>query len=103
MKYDSDATKQNLKLLLMSTKRSLLGDPNYGTNLKKLIFEQNNAILRDVVIDDIYTAIQNFMPQIMVQRKDINLLSQNKTLYVNIKAKNMIDYNFENITLALYT
>ena len=103
MKYDSEATKQNLKLLLMSTKQSLFGDPNYGTNIKKLIFEQNNSILRDIVIDDIYTSIYNFMPQIKVQRKDIELVSEKNVLYLNIKARNLLDYIFENISLALYT
>lgn len=101
--YDSKATNQNLKTLLLSTKQSLLGDPNYGTNLKKLIFNQNNSILRDIVIDDIYTNIQTFLPQIDVKRNDIELVSERNTLYVNIKAKNMLDYNFENISLALYS
>lgn len=101
--YDSAATRQNLKTLLLSTKQSLLGDPNYGTNLKKLIFEQNNSILRDIVIDDIYTTIQVFMPQIVVNRNDIELISERNTLIVNIKAKNMLDYTFENISLALYS
>lgn len=103
IKYDRDATKQNLLLLLMSTKQSLFGDPNYGTNIKKLIFEQNNHILRDIVIDDIQSNIATFLPQIQVQRKDIELVSQGKTLYVNLKVKNMIDYSFENFSLALYT
>ena len=102
IKYDKEATKQNLKNLLLSTKQSLLGDPNYGTNLKKLIFEQNNGILRDIVIDDIYTNIKIFLPQIQVQRNDIELISNRNILYVNIKAKNMLDYTFENISLALY-
>ena len=31
------------------------------------------------------------------------LISERNTLYVNIKAKNMLDYNFENISLALYS
>lgn len=101
--YDNKATNQNLKTLLLSTKQSLLGDPNYGTNLKKLIFNQNNSILRDIVIDDIYTNIQIFLPQIEVKRDDIELISERNTLYVNIKAKNMLDYNFENISLALYS
>ena len=101
--YDNKATNQNLKTLLLSTKQSLLGDPNYGTNLKKLIFNQNNSILRDIVIDDIYTNIQVFLPQIDVRREDIELISERNTLYVNIKAKNMLDYNFENISLALYS
>lgn len=102
IKYNSDATRQNLKYLLLSTKQSLLGDPNYGTNLKKLIFEQNNAILRDIVIDDIYTNIRTFLPQIEVQRNNIELVPNNNTLYVNIKVKNMTDYTFEFISLALY-
>lgn len=101
--YDNKATNQNLKTLLLSTKQSLLGDPNYGTNLKKLIFNQNNSILRDIVIDDIYTNIQVFLPQIEVKREDIELISERNTLYVNIKAKNILDYNFENISLALYS
>ena len=101
--YDNKATNQNLKTLLLSTKQSLLGDPNYGKKLKKLIFNQNNSILRDIVIDDIYTNIQVFLPQIQVKREDIELISERNTLYVNIKAKNMLDYNFENISLALYS
>lgn len=102
LKYDNDATRQNLLLLLMSTKQSLLGDPNYGTNIKKLIFEQNSNILKDIIIDDIYSNIQVFLPQIKVQRKDIELIAQGNTLQVNIRARNMIDYNFENISLSLY-
>ena len=103
IKYDRDATKQNLLLLLMSTKQSLFGDPNYGTNIKKLIFEQNNHILRDIVIDDIQSNISIFLPQIQVQRKDIELIPQGNTLYVNLRARNMIDYSFEDFSLALYT
>lgn len=102
IKYDRDATKQNLLLLLMSIKQSLFGDPNYGTNIKKLIFEQNNHILRDIVIDDIQSNIAVFLPQIQVQRKDIELVSQGNTLYVNLRARNMIDYSFEDFSLALY-
>ena len=103
IKYDRDATKQNLLLLLMATKQSLLGDPNFGTNIKKLIFEQNSNILRDIVIDEIHSNIQIFLPQIKVQREDIELVAQGNTLYVNVKARNMIDYSFEDISLALYT
>lgn len=103
IKYDRDATRQNLLLLLMATKQSLLGDPNFGTNIKKLIFEQNSNILRDIVIDEIHSNIQIFLPQIKVQREDIELVAQGNTLYVNVKARNMIDYSFEDISLALYT
>ena len=59
---DYNATLSNLKLLLMSDKLSLFGDPYYGTNLIQMLFENNNTILKDLLIDDIYTAIATFMP-----------------------------------------
>jgi phage baseplate assembly protein W len=46
-----------LKLLLLSDRGSFFGDPYYGTVIKRLIFEPNNVILRDIVIDAVYTAI----------------------------------------------
>ena len=56
---DEDATLQNLKYLILSSKNTLFGDPYFGTNLKKLIFDRNNTILRDIVIDDIFNLQQN--------------------------------------------
>ena len=61
---DHEATASNLRLLLASWKRSLLGDPYFGTNIKAFLYEQNNVILKDIIIDDIYVSIQQFMPQI---------------------------------------
>ena len=99
---DHEATASNLKLLLLSDKYSLLGDPYFGTNIKKLIFEQNNTVLRDLVIDDIYTAIITFMPQLMINRKDITVTSDRAHVYVNIKALNLLDYTTDlyNINLT---
>ena len=70
---DLEATKSNLKLLLLSDFGTLIGDPNYGTGLKKLYFEQNNVTLKDIVIDTVYTSVAHFMPQIKVKRKDITI------------------------------
>nr|DAU15497.1 MAG TPA: baseplate wedge subunit [Caudoviricetes sp.] len=99
---DHDATSSNLKLLLLSDKTSLFGDPYFGTNIKKLIHDQNNIVLRDLVIDDIYTAITTFMPQIIVKRGDIKVTSDRSNVYVNIKCLNLIDYTTDlyNINLT---
>ena len=71
---DHEASAQNLKLLLLSDRGSFFGDPYYGTIIKQLIFEPNNYVLKDIVIDAIYTAILQFMPQINVKRKDISMI-----------------------------
>ena len=54
---DHEATAQNLKLLLASDRGSFFGDPYYGNIIKSLMFNQNDIILRDIVIDAIYTVI----------------------------------------------
>ena len=99
---DHDAPASNLKLLLLSDKTSLFGDPYFGTNIKKLIHDQNNIVIRDLVIDDIYTAITTFMPQIIVKRGDIKVTSDRSNVYVNIKCLNLIDYTTDlyNINLT---
>lgn len=98
---DEDATLQNLKYLILSSKNTLFGDPYFGTNLKKLIFDRNNTILRDIVIDDIFTAITMFMPQIKVERRNISVESEGSRLYINIRAQNRLDYTFTDYSINM--
>ena len=98
---DIDATRQNLDLLLTSYKKTMLGDPYFGTNLRKLFFESNNAILRDLIIDDIYTTINTFMPQIRVIRKNIEVTSDRNSVYVRIRAQNLLDFSFDEYNIKL--
>lgn len=86
-----DATYQDLRLLLLADRGGLFGDPYYGTILKRLFFEQNNIILIDIVIDAIYTAILQFMPAVIVQRKDITIVQNGTYININIKAQNVLD------------
>ena len=98
---DREATLQNLTYLLQSYKKTMLGDPYFGTNLRKLFFESNNAVLRDLVIDDIYSAINTFMPQIRVLRKNITVTSDRNEVRVDIKAQNMLDFSFDEYSIKL--
>ena len=89
---DYYATLSNLKVLLASDKYALLGDPYYGTNLKRLLYSQNNVLLRDLVIDDIFNAIVTFMPQIKLSRNDIVITQKGTQLFAKINAVNLSDY-----------
>lgn len=99
--FNREATYQNLKYLLLSTKKTLLGDPYYGTRLRDMIFEKNNPILRDLVVDDIYTNIRTYMPQIRIDRKNIEVTSNGKIVQVTIVAQNVIDFKFDDYTIKL--
>ena len=88
---DSAATLQNIVLLLDSCKGELFGDPYFGAKLKTYIYQQNNIILRDVIIDDILVCLQTFIPQIGIERNDIELELQNETIFATISCINRID------------
>lgn len=98
---DHEATLQNLKLLLLSDRNGLFGDPYFGTILKRLMFEQNNVILQDIVIDAIYTTILQYMPQIKVDRKNITVTQDRSYIYINIKATNMLDFQTDMYNINL--
>ena len=88
---ENKATLSNMRLLLATCKKSLFGDPYFGTKLQDFIFEQNNIVLRDLIIDDIYVALKQFMPQIFIERKDISIISKNTSLYATINCINKLD------------
>ena len=100
---DKEATEQNLKSLLASFKKTLLGDPYFGSNLQKLLFEHNNVILQDLVVDDVYSVINTYMPQIRVVRNNITVTSDGNSVIVNIRAQNLLDYTFSEYSLNLLT
>ena len=98
---DKEATMNNLKLLLLSDTNNF-GDPYFGLNLKKYYYEQNNHILMDICIDDIYTKISLFMPQIFVKREDIILTRDKSKIRCYIKVKNVLDYQVSIYELVLF-
>lgn len=100
---DKEATLSNMKLLLASWKKSLFGDPYFGTNLKRFIYEQNNVVLRDLIIDDIYVSLQQFMPQLFVKRKDIKVYGDQYTVYATINCINKLDNEINMYQIDLTT
>lgn len=83
--------KQNLKLLLETSKTELLGDPFFGTNLTRLLFEPNDVILRDLIIDEIYLAIRTFLKEISVRRSDIKIKQFKSNVEISINFQYNID------------
>ena len=98
---DYDATLQNLKMLILSEKQEMLGDPYFGTRLQYFMFDQNDLILRDILIDDLYTAITTFMPQIKITRKDIAIINDRDNIIINIEAMNKKSFEQEMYSIVL--
>lgn len=99
---DKDATERNLRSLLHSEKGEFLSDPFYGIRLKRYLFEQNTGILKDIIIDEIYTQIALFMPQIKVHRKDITIVQDRYKLYATIKCINRVDFTTDMFNIVIF-
>ena len=99
-----NATKQNTKLVLYSERGELIGDPYFGLMLRHFMFDQNNYILRDQIIDMIYTQLAIFIPQVHVERKDITIFQDREKakLYCEFSGINQIDYQLNTYQLVLF-
>ena len=98
-----EAVKSDLLLLMSSERLSLLGDPYFGIALKRAIFMQQGSYIVDLLIDEIYTTIINFMPRIFVSRKDIQIYGEGTNLYAKIKVTYLLDHTSDLYTIDLMT
>ena len=99
-----DATTQNTILLLNTTRGELFGDPYFGLMLKRYMFDQNNYVLRDAIIDMIYTQLAIFIPQVKVRRQDISIVQDREKgkLYCEFSGISQIDYTHNTFNLILF-
>ena len=100
------ATKQNTFLLLQCERGELFGDPYFGLMLRHYLFDQNNYILKDAIIDVIYTQIALFIPQIKFKRNDIDIIQDKSKgkgrLICKCTGINQIDYTQNTYNLVLF-
>lgn len=99
-----EATTQNTKLLLNSERGELIGDPYFGLLLKHFMFDPNSYILRDQIIDMIYTQLAVFIPQVKVERKNISVFQDKEKakLYCEFTGINQIDFTVNTYYLVLF-
>ena len=98
------ATKQNVLLLLQSERGEFECDPYFGILLKHYMFNQNSYVLKDMLIDTLYTQIAIFLPQVKVSRNSIDIVSdvQKGKLYCKFSGINQIDYTHNTFNLLLF-
>lgn len=98
------ATRQNALLLFQSERGELECDPYFGILLKHYMFNQNSYILKDMLLDTIYTQIAIFLPQIKISRNDINLIPDRLKgrVYCSFSGINQIDYTHNTFNLVLF-
>lgn len=102
---EADSAKSVLEwlhLLLSSEVGTLQCDPDFGLRLKRYTFDQNNYILRDILIDEIYTQITTFCPCVYLERKNITIKSDGYKVYATIICKDQKTFKSNMFDLVLY-
>ena len=70
-------------------------------DLKKFIYEQNNKVIKDLIIDEIYESILEFMPQIYLTRDDIIITSDGVDIFATIRCTYYLDQKSDLYTINL--
>lgn len=98
------STRQSALLLLQSERGELFGDPYFGIILRRFMFDQNSYVLKDVIIDMIYTQFALFLPQMKIKRSDIDIIQNREKgkLYCKFSGINQIDYTHNTFNLVLF-
>jgi hypothetical protein len=68
------------------------------------MFDPNSYILRDQIIDMIYTQLTGFIPQVFVERKNISVFQDREKgkLYCEFSGINQIDFTVNTYQLVLF-
>jgi len=102
-----DAAKSNLRNLLLTMKGERLMQPNFGTDLMKLVFEQDDGTLIDRIRETIITAVDFWLPYLNLNTVEVNNNVETDDMNFNrfniklvFSIKNVPD-KFETITFTL--
>jgi phage baseplate assembly protein W len=99
--YDNlEQLKSNVKNLLLTNKGERLAMPNFGCGLQSLLFEQNDEELNDKILNTIESAINFWLPQLLINSIEItadDMDKDNNKLNVSISFR--AKYNQQNFNV----
>ena len=62
----------NLKVLLETRKGTLIGDPDFGSNLYQLLFEPANEATASQIRQEVAMAIEKYYPNVVIDQVDVS-------------------------------
>jgi hypothetical protein len=99
-----EAIRQDIRAFIFTNKGERIMRPDFGTNIKKYIFEPNDQIIRDKIIEEISEGINKFFPYVKLisvnafTSNNDNTLSDNE-IKVEIKLEIKIGNEIKILTI----
>jgi phage baseplate assembly protein W len=93
-----EQTKSNIKSLLLTKKGERVMQPNFGSGLQELLFDFNDDLLSSKIEETITTALENWLPYVVVQQINVNQSNDNKDrntvgITISFNVRNSPDLN----------
>lgn len=94
--------KQSLKSLFLTTIGELFGDPQFGCELKSVVFELKSALMQQMLKEALVSAASRYVPQVVIKGIEINITETSDTtvpIVVNYYTINTGENNFIELTV----
>lgn len=69
--------EEDLKVLLMTEKGTMLGDPEFGSDLYKYLFNKSNELTASLIRDEIKRCVEEYFDYVLVKNIDIEFDGNN--------------------------
>jgi len=97
-------TRSNIKNLLLTIRGERLGNPTFGSDLMRLLFEPNNEDLPQAIEESIRSSIDEWMPFVKIRSIDTVTSPRNPNLIsVRLQFSIDVDQTIEKLNLDLAT
>tara|TARA_B100000902_G_C27148121_1_gene832226 strand:- start:458 stop:874 length:417 start_codon:yes stop_codon:yes gene_type:complete len=94
-KTSVEQSKYNIKNLLLTKKGERLGNPQFGSNLINVLFEQEEDV-ESKIEESIRSSVSQFLPFVNIVKLDINFSENTKNL-VNIELHFSLNTDLTNV------
>lgn len=79
-----ESVSQSIRLILLSERGELFGDPNYGSRLKRLLMEQMTPTLYDLIRNEIADSVNSQDTRVFINPEDIEVTEDNTTVRLRV-------------------
>ena len=79
-----EAVISNLKNLILTQKGERYMQPNFGTNIRSVLFENNTEDVRDLLLETIETDIQYWLPYVSLSQVDVSASDDAHSLNIKL-------------------
>lgn len=80
--------RDNLKVLLETRKGTLIGDPEYGSNLYQLLFEPANEATGALIRQEVVNTIEKYYNNIIIDSVDVTFTKTTVQLKISYRVTN---------------